>query len=87
VLSALGVAIGLALSGTLQNSAGGFLIILLKPFSVGENIMTQSEEGIVTFKRPGQPAELASICVQLAAVDGSHATGQIYGSSSGAGQP
>ena len=39
------------------------------------------------FKRPGQPAELASIYVQLAAADASYATGQIYGSSGGAGQP
>ncbi len=37
--------------------------------------------------RPGQPAELASIYVQLAADDASYATGQIYGSSGGAGQP
>ncbi len=37
--------------------------------------------------RPGQPAELASIYVQLAASDASFATGQIYGSSGGAGQP
>lgn len=37
--------------------------------------------------RPGQPAELASIYVQLADPGGSYATGQIYGSSGGAGQP
>ena len=37
--------------------------------------------------RPGQPAELGSIYVQLAAEDGSYATGQVYGSSGGAGQP
>ena len=37
--------------------------------------------------RPGQPAELASIYVQLAADDASYATGQIYGSSGGFGQP
>ena len=37
--------------------------------------------------RPGQPAELASIYVQLAANDGSYATGQVYGSSGGKGQP
>src|SRR5436190_18793329 len=37
--------------------------------------------------RPGQPAELASIYVQLAANDASYATGQIYGSSGGAGNP
>ncbi|MBD2701245.1 SDR family oxidoreductase [Spirosoma sp. BT702] len=37
--------------------------------------------------RPGQPAELASIYVQLAASDASFATGQIYGASGGKGQP
>ena len=37
--------------------------------------------------RPGQPAELASIYVQLAASDASYATGQVYGSSGGGGQP
>jgi NAD(P)-dependent dehydrogenase (short-subunit alcohol dehydrogenase family) len=37
--------------------------------------------------RPGQPAELASIYVQLADNSGSYANGQIYGSSGGAGQP
>lgn len=37
--------------------------------------------------RPGQPAELASIYVQLAAEDASYATGQVYGASGGAGQP
>lgn len=37
--------------------------------------------------RPGQPAELASIYVQLAANDASYATGQIYGSSGGEGNP
>ncbi len=39
------------------------------------------------FGRPGQPAELASIYVQLAASDASFATGQIYGSAGGNGQP
>jgi NAD(P)-dependent dehydrogenase (short-subunit alcohol dehydrogenase family) len=37
--------------------------------------------------RPGQPAELASIYVQLAAEDASYANGQVYGSAGGAGQP
>jgi NAD(P)-dependent dehydrogenase (short-subunit alcohol dehydrogenase family) len=37
--------------------------------------------------RPGQPAELASIYVQLAANDASFATGQIYGAAGGGGQP
>ncbi len=37
--------------------------------------------------RPGQPAELASIYVQLAAADASYATGQVYGAAGGAGMP
>ena len=37
--------------------------------------------------RPGQPAELASIYVQLASNDASYANGQVYGSSGGDGQP
>jgi len=37
--------------------------------------------------RPGQPAELASISVQLAAADASYTTGHIYGAAGGGGQP
>lgn len=37
--------------------------------------------------RPGQPAELASIFVQLAASDASYASGQIYGAAGGSGNP
>jgi NAD(P)-dependent dehydrogenase (short-subunit alcohol dehydrogenase family) len=37
--------------------------------------------------RPGEPVELASIYVQLAASDASFANGQVYGSSGGAGPP
>jgi len=43
--------------------------------------------GMTPLGRPGQPAELASIYVQLAAADASYATGQIYGSAGGSGQP
>ena len=39
------------------------------------------------FGRPGQPAELASIYVQLAASDASFATGNVYGAGGGQGQP
>jgi NAD(P)-dependent dehydrogenase (short-subunit alcohol dehydrogenase family) len=39
------------------------------------------------FGRPGQPAELASIFVQLASDDGSFTTGNIYGAGGGKGQP
>lgn len=37
--------------------------------------------------RPGQPAELAGIYVQLAGEDGSYANGQVYGAAGGSGQP
>jgi NAD(P)-dependent dehydrogenase (short-subunit alcohol dehydrogenase family) len=43
--------------------------------------------GQTPFGRPGQPAELASIYVQLAVNDASFATGQVYGSAGGSGQP
>lgn len=43
--------------------------------------------GDTALGRPGQPAELASIYVQLAASDASFATGNIYGSGGGKGQP
>ncbi|MBV9672778.1 MAG: SDR family oxidoreductase [Verrucomicrobia bacterium] len=43
--------------------------------------------GTTPLGRPGQPAELASIYVQLAANDASYATGNVYGSGGGSGQP
>jgi len=43
--------------------------------------------GMTSLGRPGQPAELASIYVQLAAEDASFATGNIYGAGGGQGQP
>jgi NAD(P)-dependent dehydrogenase (short-subunit alcohol dehydrogenase family) len=43
--------------------------------------------GQTPFGRPGQPAELAGIYVQLADNQGSFATGQVYGSAGGSGQP
>lgn len=43
--------------------------------------------GDTPLERPGQPAELAAIYVLLASNTGSYATGQIYGSSGGKGQP
>jgi NAD(P)-dependent dehydrogenase (short-subunit alcohol dehydrogenase family) len=43
--------------------------------------------GATPLGRPGQPVELASIYVQLAANDGSYATGQVYGAMGGGGQP
>jgi len=56
--------------------------------SGGASPQKQKSFGSTTvFGRPGQPAELASIYVQLAASDASFATGNIYGSGGGQGQP
>lgn len=48
LFASAGVAIGMALSGTLQNFAGGVLILLLKPFRVGDYIEAQGFAGTVT---------------------------------------
>lgn len=50
VLGSAGVAIGLALQGSLSNLAGGVLILVLKPFKVGDYIIedTNKNEGTVT---------------------------------------
>lgn len=50
VLGSAGVAIGLAIQGSLSNLAGGVLILLLKPFRVGDYILESStgKEGTVT---------------------------------------
>lgn len=47
ILGAAGLAIGMAFSGTLSNFAGGIMILVLKPFKVGDTIFTQGEKGIV----------------------------------------
>ncbi|MGV3640304.1 MAG: mechanosensitive ion channel family protein [Adhaeribacter sp.] len=47
VLGSVGLAIGLALQGSLSNFAGGVLILVLKPFRVGDNIETLNVSGRV----------------------------------------
>ena len=47
LLASAGLAIGMALSGTLQNFAGGVMIMLFKPFKVGDFIAAQGSEGVV----------------------------------------
>lgn len=47
ILASAGFAVGMALSGTLQNFAGGVLILLLKPFRTGDYIVAQGQEGTV----------------------------------------
>ncbi len=47
LLASAGLAIGMALSGTLQNFAGGVMILLLKPYRVGDFISAQGQSGTV----------------------------------------
>ena len=47
ILAAAGFAIGMALSGTLQNFAGGVMILIFKPFKVGDFIEAQGHMGTV----------------------------------------
>ncbi|HVI46146.1 MAG TPA: mechanosensitive ion channel domain-containing protein, partial [Chitinophaga sp.] len=47
VLGAAGLAVGLALQGSLSNFAGGMIILFFKPFKVGEYITTDGKEGFV----------------------------------------
>ena len=48
LLAGSGVAIGMALSGTLQNFSGGIMILIFKPFKVGDYIEAQGYGGTVT---------------------------------------
>ena len=48
ILGSMGVAISLALQGSLSNFAGGMLILLLKPFKIGDYIVASGVEGTVT---------------------------------------
>ena len=47
VLASMGLAIGMALSGTLQNFAGGVMILVLRPYRVGDYIESQGVSGTV----------------------------------------
>ncbi len=47
IIGAAGLAVGMALSGTLQNFAGGVMILLFKPFKVGDFISAQGYAGTV----------------------------------------
>lgn len=48
LLGSAGLAVGLALQGSLANFAGGVLILLMKPFKIGDYIITSGYEGVVT---------------------------------------
>ena len=47
IVASAGVAIGLALQGSLSNFAGGFIILLIRPFKIGDYIQTGQFEGTV----------------------------------------
>ncbi len=47
ILGAAGLAVGMALSGTLQNFAGGVILLILKPFKVGDYITAGGHSGTV----------------------------------------
>lgn len=47
IIGAAGLAVGMALQGTLQNFAGGVIILLLKPFKVGDEIVSGDYKGKV----------------------------------------
>jgi small conductance mechanosensitive channel len=47
LLGAAGLAVGLALQGTLTNFAGGVLLLLFKPFKIGDVIEAQGKKGVV----------------------------------------
>jgi len=47
ILGAVGLAVGMALSGTLQNFAGGVMILIFKPFKIGDFIEAQGYMGVV----------------------------------------
>lgn len=63
LIASAGVAVGLALQGSLSNFAGGILILLLKPFAVGDYILV-TQEGI-----EGTVKEIQIFYTKLATVD------------------
>ena len=63
VLGSAGVAIGLALQGSLSNFAGGVLILLLKPFRVGDYIIEDAH------KNEGTVSEISIFYTKLLTVD------------------
>lgn len=61
LVASAGVAIGLALQGSLSNFAGGFIILLIRPFKVGDYIETSTYGGVVE--------QIGLFYTQLATVD------------------
>ena len=61
LLAAGGMAIGMALSGTVQNFAGGVMILIFKPFKIGDYIEAQGFAGVVS--------EINITCTKLTTLD------------------
>jgi len=61
LFASAGVTVGLALQGSLSNLAGGVLILILKPFKIGEYIIACGEEGTVT--------DIEILCTKLHTTD------------------
>lgn len=66
VLASCGVAIGLALQGSLSNFAGGIMILLFKPFKVGDYIEAAGEAGVVN--------EISVVYTEILTVDNKRIT-------------
>jgi small conductance mechanosensitive channel len=47
ILASAGVAMGMAMSGTLQNFAGGVMILVFRPYRIGDYIQAQGQEGTI----------------------------------------
>ena len=58
LFASAGLAIGMALSGTLQNFAGGVILLLLRPYKVGDYIEAQGQSGTV------ESIDLFSTCLK-----------------------
>ncbi|MCT4641544.1 MAG: mechanosensitive ion channel [Bacteriovoracaceae bacterium] len=61
VLGAAGLAVGMALQGSLGNFAGSVLILIFKPYKVGDYISVQGHEGVVQ--------EIQIFCTKILTVD------------------
>lgn len=74
ILGAAGLAIGLALQGTLSNIAAGAMLMLFRPFNVGDFVRVAGEEGVVT--------EISLFTTEIATVDNIHViigNGDVWG--------
>lgn len=75
MLGAAGLAIGLALQGTLSNVAAGVMLMLFRPFKIGDFISVTGEEGVVT--------DMSIFTTEISTVDNTQViigNGEVWGS-------